>query len=412
MIWTVNGRCHQGLTETCSSVLLLEPLSRSADSFHRKTAMIVDSHTHAWELWPYDPPVPDHEQRGKVENLLWEMDRVGVDQAVLVCARIDHNPGNNDYVADIVKKYPDRLIQFADVDCSWSDQYHTPGAADRLRQAAERYDLKGFTHYVKSDTDWFASEEGLAFFEVAAEMKLIASLAMGPHWQPALRELATRFPTIPFLCHHMAGCRADDPEKLKQIAESASVPNIHIKMSGFHYVSPNTDLLAWIIERAAQRRFADLMSEYLWQPMGAQSSGYITVDRLGAPRAAGGMCVTTRDLARVGQLLIEKGRRGDRQIVPEAWIDDLETGGDAEAWKVGDFVEDFPGRPIRYRSKWYVLDEGAPILFGLGIHGQYLFIDRLNEIVVAKHSCRGVPLDVGDERLVIQAVLALRDLLN
>jgi len=180
----------------------------------------------------------------------------------------------------------------------------------------------------------------------------------------------------------------------------------------FHYVSPNTDLLAWIIERAAQRRFADLMSEYLWQPMGAQSSGYITVDRLGAPRAAGGMCVTTRDLARVGQLLIEKGRRGDRQIVPEAWIDDLETGGDAEAWKVGDFVEDFPGRPIRYRSKWYVLDEGAPILFGLGIHGQYLFIDRLNEIVVAKHSCRGVPLDVGDERLVIQAVLALRDLLN
>jgi len=202
--------------------------------------MIVDSHTHAWELWPYDPPVPDHEQRGKVENLLWEMDRVGVDQAVLVCARIDHNPGNNDYVADIVKKYPDRLIQFADVDCSWSDQYHTPGAADRLRQAAERYDLKGFTHYVKSDTDWFASEEGFAFFEVAAEMKLIASLAMGPHWQPALRELATRFPTIPFLCHHMAGCRADDPEKLKQVAESASVPNIHIKMSGFHYVSPTT----------------------------------------------------------------------------------------------------------------------------------------------------------------------------
>jgi CubicO group peptidase (beta-lactamase class C family) len=180
----------------------------------------------------------------------------------------------------------------------------------------------------------------------------------------------------------------------------------------FHYVSPNTDLLAWIIERAARQRFADLMSEYLWQPMGAQSSGYITVDRLGAPRAAGGMCVTTRDLARVGQLLIENGRRGDRQIVPEAWIDDLETGGDAKAWKVGDFVEHFPGRPIRYRSKWYVLDEGAPILFGLGIHGQYLFIDRQNEIVVAKHSCRGVPLDVGDERLVIQAVLALRDLLN
>ena len=68
----------------------------------------------------------------------------------------------------------------------------------------------------------------------------------------------------------------------------------------FHYVSPNTDLMAWIIERATGARFADLMSEHLWQPMGAETSAYITVDRLGAPRAAGGMCVTLRDLARVG----------------------------------------------------------------------------------------------------------------
>ena len=45
---------------------------------------IIDSHTHAWQYWPYEPPVPDHESRGKVEQLLWEMDRVGVDKAVLV----------------------------------------------------------------------------------------------------------------------------------------------------------------------------------------------------------------------------------------------------------------------------------------------------------------------------------------
>lgn len=67
----------------------------------------------------------------------------------------------------------------------------------------------------------------------------------------------------------------------------------------FHYVSPNTDLLGWVIERAAGARYADLMSELVWQPMGAADSAYITVDRLGAPRAAGGMCTTARDLARV-----------------------------------------------------------------------------------------------------------------
>ena len=110
--------------------------------------MIIDSHTHAWEYWPYEPPVPDHESRGRVEQLLWEMDRNGVDKAVLVCARIEHNPANNDYVADSIKAYPDRLVQFADVDCSWSPDYHTPGAADRLAAAADKYQLRGYTHYV------------------------------------------------------------------------------------------------------------------------------------------------------------------------------------------------------------------------------------------------------------------------
>ena len=87
----------------------------------------------------------------------------------------------------------------------------------------------------------------------------------------------------------------------------------------------------------------------------------------------------------------------------------MESSGDAEAWNVGDFVEHFPGLPIRYRSKWYLLEEGSPILFCLGIHGQYLFVDRANEVVVAKHSSRGLPLKDDDEGMVIQTALAIRD---
>jgi predicted TIM-barrel fold metal-dependent hydrolase len=218
--------------------------------------MIIDSHTHAWEYWPYEPPVPDPESRGRVEQLLWEMDRSGVDQAVLVCARIEHNPQNNDYVAQCVERYPDRLIQFADVDCSWTETYHTPDAAARLREAAARYRLKGFTHYLKSDLDWFDSLEGLEFFETAAELGLIASLALGPEWQPALRTLARTFPSVPFLCHHMAGARAGEGARprLDEILRSAEVPNIYVKLSGFHYVSqvswdyPYSDTL-WIVRK-------------------------------------------------------------------------------------------------------------------------------------------------------------------
>ncbi len=199
--------------------------------------MILDSHTHAWDRWPYEPPVPDPESRGRVEQLLWEMDRFGVDRAVLVCARIEQNPGNNDYVAECVCRYPDRLVQFADVDCGWTETYHTPGGAERLAEAARRYSLKGFTHYLRDDTDWFRTSEGLAFFEKAAELNLIASLALSPRWMPSLVELAARCPTVPFLCHHMAGVKAADPEGLQAVIAAAAVPNICIKMSGFHYVS-------------------------------------------------------------------------------------------------------------------------------------------------------------------------------
>src|SRR5262245_3041613 len=138
-----------------------------------------------------------------------------------------------------------------------------------------------------------------------------------------------------------------------------------------HYVSPNSDLLGWVIERATGRRYAELLGELVWRPLGAERSAYITVDRLGAPRTAGGMCVTLRDLARVGVWLMK-----------QKLYDKLESGGDLGAWARGDLAQYFPGLPIRYGSKWYVLEGEAPLVFGLGIHGQNLFIDRANEIVI------------------------------
>ncbi|HEX5418079.1 MAG TPA: amidohydrolase family protein [Chloroflexota bacterium] len=205
--------------------------------------MIIDSHCHAWRYWPYRPEVPDPTGRGLVEQLLFEMDQNGVDQAAVVCARIDHNPDNNDYIADCVRRYPDRLHQIADVDCSWSATYHAPGAANRLAEAVERYQLKGFTHYVSGDDDgsWYLSPEGLAFFHVAAERQQIASLAWPARLQPVLRQLAGRFPSVPFLCHHLAGARVGNDATLAEILASARLPNINIKLSGFHYASK----LAW-----------------------------------------------------------------------------------------------------------------------------------------------------------------------
>ena len=179
----------------------------------------------------------------------------------------------------------------------------------------------------------------------------------------------------------------------------------------FNYVSPCTDLLGWIIERASGRRYADLFSELLWTRLGAAQPAYITVDRLGAPRCAGGMCMTAMDLARVGQLLVAGGRRGARQIVPAAWIDDIATNGDPEAWLAGPFGPIFPGRSMHYRAKWYVERGASPVLSALGIHGQHLFVDRAREIVVAKFSSQASPLDDCAIRMTSRAVDAMRALL-
>jgi CubicO group peptidase (beta-lactamase class C family) len=177
----------------------------------------------------------------------------------------------------------------------------------------------------------------------------------------------------------------------------------------FRYVSPNTDLLGWVIERVSTKRYADLVSELLWQPIGAAESAYITVDRLGAPRAAGGMCATARDLARVGQLLIEGGSHRGRQVVPSSWIDMIVNEGDAEAWAAGNLAGYYPGVPIHYRAQWYVERSVPNVLFCLGIHGQNLFIDAKHHLVIAKFSSQPQPLDIESISLTGKLVDALRE---
>jgi CubicO group peptidase (beta-lactamase class C family) len=167
-----------------------------------------------------------------------------------------------------------------------------------------------------------------------------------------------------------------------------------------HYTSPNSDLLGWVIERATGARYADLMSELVWKPAGAERSAYITVDRLGAPRCAGGMCVTLRDLARVGVWVLEQGL-----------TERFERDGEPSAWAAGDLAPYYPGLPMRYRSFWYVVDGAAPLAFGMGIHGQNLFIDRVNDLVIAKLSSQAMPMDAARIGLTMRAISEVRKLL-
>ncbi len=153
----------------------------------------------------------------------------------------------------------------------------------------------------------------------------------------------------------------------------------------FRYLSPTTDLMGWICARAAGSTWAQAVSTYLWQPLGAEADAEVTLDREGTPRAAGGMSLRPRDLARLG-LLVAEGGAG---IVPTAFVDDLVHGGDPEHWALGDFAETFPGGA--YRSYWYQPRVDPDAVCGIGIHGQMLYVDIPRQVVVAVLSSWGEP---------------------
>ena len=158
----------------------------------------------------------------------------------------------------------------------------------------------------------------------------------------------------------------------------------------FYYASPNSDLLGILIERASGRRYADLFSELLWKPLGAKNHALVSVDGAGTARSAGGVCVTARDLARVGQMLLEEGSANGRQVIPAAWVEDMKTAGDPKAWAASQPTMMPNGR---YRSKWYQTGEADGAFCAIGIHGQWLYVDPSTETVIVKLSSQPNPLD-------------------
>jgi CubicO group peptidase (beta-lactamase class C family) len=159
----------------------------------------------------------------------------------------------------------------------------------------------------------------------------------------------------------------------------------------FHYVSTNTDVLGWVYERACDQPYAEITSQYLWAPLGAEHDAYITVDARDAMRAAGGICVTPRDLARFGEMIRRRGIADGQQVVPGGWIDDINTRGDPEAWAASELADLFP--QASYRSQWYRVDRAKAVLCAFGIHGQWIYIHPQAELVIVRMASEATPLD-------------------
>lgn len=174
----------------------------------------------------------------------------------------------------------------------------------------------------------------------------------------------------------------------------------------FNYKSGTTDVMAWVLEAATGQRFADLVSERIWKPIGAERSAGITVDVSGFTLASGGMFATLRDIGRVGLLMINRGKAGKSQVIPAAWMDDIfEQPGDPN-WTSFRLPDAAP----YYRSFVWGVGDGRGTVNAEGVHGQFIYVSPSTNIVIAMFSSwpnadGGAP-GVGEEGAVaiLQAV--------
>ncbi len=155
---------------------------------------------------------------------------------------------------------------------------------------------------------------------------------------------------------------------------------------GFHYVTPNTDVLGWIIRRVTNKSVDVNLSERLWQRMGVERDGYIWLDGAGTEMAGGGLNITARDAARVGQMILQEGRFNGQQIIPQAVATRILQAGDSKAF-TRFYQEDwYKNVAYAYHDQWWTFNNPHKAVSAIGIHGQYIYIDPKAGLVVVKQS--------------------------
>ncbi len=171
------------------------------------------------------------------------------------------------------------------------------------------------------------------------------------------------------------------------LAHFHSYPRAYPHGAWFSYRSPLTNVAARLLEVVHDMRYADIVTRDLWGPLGQEHDADVMVDAVGQAVVEGGMSCTLRDLARLGLAYLDNGVVGSHPVVPEAWITDTRIG-NAAALAAYAASPDHVAEPddwAMYRNAWWVGQSGE-VFSGLGIFGQYCWVDRPSRTVIARFS--------------------------
>lgn len=147
----------------------------------------------------------------------------------------------------------------------------------------------------------------------------------------------------------------------------------------FDYRGSDPQLLALIIEAVTGKKLSEYASEKIWMPVGAEHDALWSLDRKdGTEKASCCFNSNARDFARIGQLMLNRGKWRGIQIIPEWYI--------KEATKpISELIDKELNQPNqRYGMQWWCLNyKNFNIFYARGILGQYIFvIPELNAVIV------------------------------
>ena len=146
--------------------------------------------------------------------------------------------------------------------------------------------------------------------------------------------------------------------------------------SQWQYVSIDTHVIGMVVRGATGRSVTDLLSEKIITPMGLEHAPYYVTDGAGVAFVLGGLNLTTRDYARMGQMFLQKGRYNGQQIVPADWV----------AASTAPSAPTAEGQ-IGYGYQWWI-PQGATEgeFMARGVYGQYIYINRADGVVIATNA--------------------------
>jgi len=160
-------------------------------------------------------------------------------------------------------------------------------------------------------------------------------------------------------------------------------PLAQVPGEDFQYNNDNSILLGGILRNITGEPADQLVKRSLFDPMGISIYQWSYVN--GLPQCHSDLQMLPRDMAKIGQLVLNDGRWEEDQLVPEAWIRESTRPHLAES-EYYDYAYHWWHRSMGNESWWDLQVSGSneehEIIIALGFGGQYIMIIRDLDMVV------------------------------